>query len=307
MSSIIDFGIFSQQAGLSYQDLRERAVLAESLGYHSIWLVDHFFSPSRPDADQLECLTALAALAVQTSRIRLGPMVICNSFRHPGLLAKMLSTIDNISGGRLEIGIGAGWLADEYRAYGYEFPRTGLRLKQLEESLRILRQMFTGQRSTFKGEFYSLDDAPNSPKPIQKPYPPITIGGGGEKVLLRLVAQYADRWNCPAAYGDSAGKLEVLRAHCREVGRDPGSITVSEQILVCVGRTQAEVDEKWAVAQKKFKPFSRNTIKGTPSEAIAQIRQRVDHGVKLLVMLFGDDAPPSTLEFFAREIMPAFA
>lgn len=307
MPSKIDFGVFSQQAGLKYADLAERTLCAERLGYHSFWLVDHFFSPGRPDADQLECLTALAALAAKTSRIRLGVAVICNSFRNPSLLAKMLATIDNISDGRLEIGLGAGWLADEYRAYGYDFASTGLRLRQLDESVRIIRAMLTEARATFKGDFYSIEDAPNNPKPIQKPHPPITIGGGGEKVLLRIVAKYADRWNCPAAYGASAGKLEVLRNHCRDVGRDLASISVSEQILVCVGRNEAEVADKWAVAEKKFKPFSRNTIKGTPAQAIEQIGQRVSNGVKLLTMLFGDDPTPATLEFFAREVMPAFA
>jgi len=306
MASRIEFGVFAPQGGLKYADILERTIAAERLGYHSWWLVDHFFSPRAVDSDQLECLTTLAALATGSERIRLGVMVLCNSFRNPALLAKMLATIDNISGGRLEIGLGAGWLDAEYQAYGYEFPAIGVRLKQLDESVQILRAMFTEPGASFTGEHYSVVKAPNNPKSTQKPYPPITIGGGGEKVLLRIVAKYADRWNCPAAYGASAAKVEVLHNHCRDVGRDPKAISISEQILVCVGRNEAEVAEKWVVAEKKFRQFARNTIKGTPAQAIEQIREREKNGVTLLTMCFGDEPTPATLEFFAREVMPAF-
>src|SRR5271154_5211250 len=149
--SKVDFALFSPQAGQSAKALFERAALCEELGYHSLWLVDHFWTRGMPAVDHVEALTMMSALAARTQTLRIGTLVLCNSFRNPALLAKSLTTIDQVSDGRLEVGLGSGWMEQEYRAYGYEFPSIGTRLHQLEEGLQILKAMFTENRASFKG------------------------------------------------------------------------------------------------------------------------------------------------------------
>ncbi len=305
MANKVDFAIFSPQAGMSWPALLDRARLAEKLGFHSLWLVDHMWTRGMPDLDHHECLALMAGLAAATERLRIGTLVICNSYRNPALLAKSLTSIDHISNGRLEIGLGAGWMDEEYRAYGYDFPSMGARLKQLEEGLQVMSALFADKRANFKGKYYAIADAPLNPKPIQKPHPPILIGGSGEKVMLRIVAKYADRWNCPAGYDSFERKLGILKDHCKAVGRDINAITISEQLLICMGATSAEVEQKWQTA-KRF-PFSSTGIKGTPPEIVAQLRDRVKKGITMFTIFFSDFAPPQTLETFAREVMPHFA
>jgi F420-dependent oxidoreductase-like protein len=305
MGSKVEFAVFSPQVGLSTKALLDRASLCEKLGYHSIWLVDHFFQRGLVDIDCPEALTTMSAIAARTEKIRIGTLVLCNSYRNPALLAKSLATIDQISGGRLEVGMGAGWMDEEYRAYGYEFPPMGVRLKQLEEGLQILKLMFTERRASFKGRYYSIEDAPNNPKPVQKPHPPITIGGSGEKVMLRLVAKYADRWNCPAGYDNFGRKYNVLKEHCKALGRNPSEINVSEQLLVCIGTSEAEVEQKWKMAER-LKPFSITGIKGTPTQLVEQLRERVAMGITFFTIFFSDFAPPDTLQLFANEVASAF-
>ena len=306
MSGKVEFAFWSPQAGATVKTLLDRAEMAERLGYHSFWLVDHFWTLGLPDVDLLEAMAMMSAIAARTERVRIGTLVLCNSFRNPALLAKSLTTIDHISNGRLEVGLGAGWMEQEYRANGYEFPSVGTRLRQLEEGLQILKAMFTENRATFKGRYYTVTDAPNNPKPVQKPHPPIMIGGAGEKVMLRLVAKYADRWNCPAGYRDFKKTLGVLHEHCRAVARDPKEITVSEQLMVCIGANKAEADQKWEMAKGR-KPFSFTAVKGTPDEVVKQLRERVAWGITMFTIMFADMAPPQTVELFAREVMPAFA
>ena len=154
MPNKIEFAIFSPQVAIAWSALLDRAQACEKLGFHSIWLVDHMWARGMPDLDHLECLTTMAGLAAATERIRIGTLVICNSYRNPALLAKSLTTIDHISNGRLEIGIGAGWMDEEYRAYGYEFPSMGKRLRQLEESLQVIKALFADKRANFKGKYY---------------------------------------------------------------------------------------------------------------------------------------------------------
>ena len=305
MAQKIEFGLFSPQAALTYKAVLDRAARLEKHGYHSMWLTDHFWNRGVPEADVLECTATMSALSAATTKLRIGSLVICNSFRNPGLLAKSLATIDNISGGRLEVGLGAGWMDEEYRGYGYEFPSTGTRLRQLEESVRILKLLFTEKKATFEGRYYKLTDAFNNPKPVQKPHPPITIGGSGEKKMLRIVAQYADRWNCPAGYRSFENKLGALKQHCGAVGRDINSINISEQLLVCIGANDAEVEEKWKISQRL--PFWRTAIKGTPAAIVEQLRERVRKGITFFTVIFGDLNSTPSIDLFAREVMPAFA
>jgi F420-dependent oxidoreductase-like protein len=304
MAQNTGFGIFSPQAGMSFRAMLDRATSAEKLGYHSLWLVDHFWNRGVPQVDVLECTTMMSALAASTTRIRIGSLVICNSFRNPALLAKSLTTIDNISNGRLEIGLGAGWMDEEYRAYGYEFPSIGTRLRQLDEGVQILKAMFTAQKASFKGRYYNVADAFNNPQPVQKPHPPITIGGSGEKTMLRIVAKHADRWNCPAGYRNFEHKFDVLKQHCQAVGRDLKSINISEQLLVCIGASEAEVEDKWKISQRL--PFWRTGIKGTPPQVIEALRDRVRRGITFFTIIFGDMNSAQSIDLFAHEVMPAF-
>jgi len=301
----IRFGIFSPQSGLSFDSLAHRAELAERLGYHSIWLDDHMWTRAMPELDHLDIVPTLAALAMKTQRLRLGTLVICYAYRNPAMLAKALCSIDQISKGRLDVGLGIGWMREEFQAYGFEYPRVGARLKQLDESLQVLKAMFTEPKATFKGRYYNVADAFNNPKPIQKPHPPITIGGAGKKVMLRIVAKYADRWNIPGGYPDIADLTATLKGHCEAVGRDFNAIEISEQLLVCMGASAEEVERKWQMASR-MKPFATTAIKGTPPELIAALKDRIARGVTTFIVFFSDGTPPQTLEMFAKEVMPAF-
>ena len=303
-------GIFLPQAGLDFPALAARAEAAEQSGFHSFWLADHMWARGMPDLDYLECWTALTALAMRTTTLRLGTLVLCNSYRNPALVAKMAASFDRISGGRLELGVGAGWMDEEYRGYGYNFPATRVRIEQLEEGLEVMQRLFRGPRSTFQGKYYALDDAPNNPKPVQTPLP-ITIGGAGERFLLKVVAKYADRWNCPMnAAEDLPHKLEILRSHCAEVGRDPDAITVSEQVLVVLGADDADFAQRWTMAKQLlggFADLDAVAVRGTPDAVADGLRAKVAKGVRLFTIMFGDFAPPETLRLFGERVMPALA
>ena len=302
------FSLFLPQAGFPHSMLRERARLLEELGYDGLWLVDHFWARGLPDLEFVEGWTTLAALAEATSKLRLGLMVTCNSYRNPALLAKMVATVDQISRGRIELGMGAGWMDEEYRAYGYDFPSMGTRLAQLEEGLEIVTRMLSERRTTFEGKHYRVVDAPNAPKPAQKSVP-ITIGGAGEKKLLRLVARFASRWNCPMSNGDDVERLRgVLAGHCRDVGRNVDDIVVSEQTMVVVGATEAEFDAKFETAKVMlggFADVAAVAVAGTPERVIAGLRAKMDRGVTDFAVMFGDLGLDDTLRLFAREVMPA--
>ena len=291
---------------LQWDDMIARTLQAEKYGFHSVWTCDHMWPPSERGGNQLEVLTTMAAIAARTERLRIGTLVICNSFRNPALLAKALSTIDNISHGRVEIGLGAGWMKGEFRAYGYEFPTPGIRLKQFEESLQILKLMFTEPQASFKGRYFTIDNAPNDPKPTQKPHPPITIGGGGEKVLLRLVAKYADRWNYSIPESGLVDhKLKVLKEHCAAVGRDFNTIQTSEQIMVCLGRNKADADKRWdSPGHPMIEGMKPTAIKGDPDAVTEQLQDRARRGVNMVMLCFGDLDRPETIELFGREVMP---
>jgi F420-dependent oxidoreductase-like protein len=293
---------------MDYRSVLERTLLAEQLGYRSVWLQDHLWQLRIPELDHPEAIATMAALAARTSRIRIGNLVLCNSYRNPALLAKTLSTIDQISAGRLEIGIGAGWFRREYEAYGYEFGATAVRLAQLEEALQIMNLLFTEVSPSFSGRHYKIDRAYNFPKPTQKPRPPITIGGKGEKVLLRLVARYADRWNAVVSNADEFDhKLRVLKQHCDSVGRDFQTLEISEQVLIFLGATEAEVKRVWDEAgQHPLVAEMRevSAIRGTPVVVADQLRERERRGVQMLILWFADFGRPETIELFAREVMP---
>jgi F420-dependent oxidoreductase-like protein len=211
----------------------EVAQAADALGFESVWLYDHFHTtPDPTDELTFESFTSLSALAALTRRVRLGHIVVCSSFRNPALMAKMFSTMDTISGGRMELGIGGGWKKEEWEAYGYDFPPTRERLKTLEESLEVITRMFEPGRSSWQGEQARIDGAINLPKPIQKPRIPIMVGGNGRDVTWRIAARLADEINVDSMpvqeLRDEA--MPIMRQRCEEIGRDPSTLKVSAHI-----------------------------------------------------------------------------
>ncbi len=306
----IKFGLFAPQVGQSFSDVKDRTLLAERLGFDSVWFVDHMWARGMPDLDHLEAWTLMSAIAALTRRIRIGTLVLCNSYRNPALLAKMAASLDHVSNGRFVLGMGAGWMDEEYRGYGYPFPPMRTRIEQLDEALSIIKLLLTKPRASFQGKYYAVDEAVNHPKPIQQPHPPILIGGAGEQYMLRVVAEHADIWNCPNnASLALARKLEVLHRHCESVGRDPSEIEVSEQTLVVLGRSEQEVTTKTALAKQMLGPvfdIENTALKGTPEQLVDAIRKRHADGVTFFTMLFTDFNQPETLELFAERVAPAF-
>lgn len=305
----IRFSIQTPLEGASFAALARHWQAAERLGYDSVWLDDHFYGVVTPPWDDaLECWTLMAALARETSTIRLGTLVACNNYRHPPLVAKMACSLDHISNGRLEFGLGAGWFEQEYVGYGYDFPPMGTRLRQLEEALHICTLMWTEESATFTGRHYRVHQAWCNPKPVQKPYPPIMIGGGGEKVLLRIVARYANRWNFGGSVAEFRHKLPVLDSHCRAVGRNPAEIEKSWFGNVVIEATEEGLHRRLAkrAARAGSPQYDLGAIVGTPAGVIARIREYVAVGVTHFIAMFGRVDRLEATELFAREVMPAF-
>src|ERR1700730_6008529 len=209
----------------AYETMTRVAQTADETGYNSAWLYDHFHTVPQPTQEvTFECWTSTAALARDTKRIRIGQMVTCNSYRNPALLAKIASTVDVLSHGRLDFGIGSGWYEHEYNAYGYEYYDAPTRLRLLREALQIIRAMWTEEEAYFEGKYYQVRGAINQPKGVQTPHIPLLIGGSGEKVTLKLLAQYGDACNVFGGLAELEHKFAVLKEHCEAVGRDYKSI-----------------------------------------------------------------------------------
>jgi F420-dependent oxidoreductase-like protein len=244
-------GVFPGATGMSWPDLLAFWRRADELGYATCWIPDHFYA-GVGDVERgcWESWTVLSAMAMATERIRLGTMVLGNTFRHPAVVANMAATLDHVSGGRLELGIGAGWMQVEHDGYGIPLPPPRERLDRLDEALQVLKLLFTQKRSTFHGRYYRLEEALCEPKPLQKPYPRLVVGGGGEKRTLRVVARHADEWNGEASPSQMAHKIGVLREHCRDVGRDPDEIEIG--VLL---RTELEAESTYQSWVKLGSPF----------------------------------------------------
>ena len=228
----VRFGIKTAQMGGSYEQMREAWLAADELGFDTAWGHDHLLNQNDISAPEDEGWTVLAALLAQTRRIRGGLMVTANTFRHPGVLAKIATTIDRISNGRVEVGLGAGWFEAEHQQYGLELPPMRERLQRLDEACSILKALWTMPRATFDGKHYQVREAYHEPKPVQRPHPPLVIGGAGEKVTLRIAARHATEWNLANGTAEEfRRKCGILDEHCRALGRDPATIARSIQFL----------------------------------------------------------------------------
>ena len=286
------------------------ATKAEELGFHSIWVYDHFHNVPRPAHEAVfECWTTMAAISQRTSRIRLGQMVGCNSYRNPGLLAKITSTLDVISGGRLEWGIGAGWYENEYRGYGYEFPKPKDRIGMLRESVEIVKSMWTNVETTYDGKYYKTVRANCDPKPLQKPTPPVWIGGGGEQLTLRVVAEHADCSNFGGKPDEWARKREILKGHCAAVGRDESEIRKTWSPEVFIRSTEKELSERtkgglWGDSVDNWRD---NNLVGTPEQVAEKVATYVKLGCTGFIPWCADYPDTETMELLATKVMTEFA
>ena len=223
----------------------EASARIEKLNYASVWVYDHFHTVPSPTQDPtFECWSLMAALSQVTTNVRIGQMCTCNSYRNPAYLTKVASTIDSMSGGRLEFAIGAGWYDQEYKAYGYDYPSAGVRLKMLEEALQIYIAMTTQDKASFEGDYYKIKDAINQPKPLQKPYPPLWVCGGGEKVTLKLLAKYGDYGNWDVDVEGFVHKSKILKTHCEEQNRNYSDIKKTLHTNVIIGNNEKDLDAK---------------------------------------------------------------
>jgi F420-dependent oxidoreductase-like protein len=285
----------------------EIATLAEELGYDSLWVYDHFHNVPRPAHEAVfECWTTLAAISQRTSRIRLGQMVGCNSYRQPSLLAKITSTLDVISGGRLDWGIGAGWYENEYQGYGYEFSSPRVRIGMLREAVEIVRSMWTEPETTYDGRYYHLRRANCDPKPLQRPHPPVLIGGGGEQLTLRVVARLADRSNFGGKPHEFAHKCEVLKQHCKEVGRDYDEIEKTMSGEVFVRETEAELvaagsKSLWG---EPLESWREGNLVGTPDQVAEKIQRYVELGCTSFMPWCSDYPSDETVRLLAAKVIP---
>jgi F420-dependent oxidoreductase-like protein len=307
----VDFGIYVPQLAFEYGDVLGRARLCEELGFTSLWLFDHLYGPELPGTPAFEGWTLATALLAQTTRLRVGHLVLCNTFRHPALLAKMATTLDHVSGGRLELGIGSGSYAPEHEQSGLPWASFADRSERLGEALEIITSMFANERTTFDGDHYQVRDLPNLPPPVQRPRPPIHVGGVGEQRTLPLVARYADVWNVPTyALGDLEHKRAVLERACERVGRDPSTIRTSEEAVMVLVPDDAALAEAQAKAERRFASpqfgLHEGGYLGTPSRIVDRIGERVDAGITYFIFFTHDRAAEPTLRLFADEVMPHF-
>jgi F420-dependent oxidoreductase-like protein len=308
MAKAPHFGVVLPQFNATWNHALDVAMAAEEAGFDSVWCVDHFVDLVGPSS-VLEAWTEMTAIAARTRRVRVGHQVLSITFRSPSLLAKMAATLDVISGGRLIVGLGAGWMEAEHVQYGYPFPPIAVRLAQLGETLEILRRMWTEERATFTGRHFTVRDASCDPKPAQKRLP-ILVGGGGERVLLRHVARHADIWgNLGATHGDVARKREILAGHCRAIGRDPAEIEVAQQTLAAIATDRAEAARRTDAIFNVlgFLDSSRElSLTGTPDDIRARIERNRSLGVGTFIMTFGRGTDPEDVRLFGREVIAAY-
>jgi len=288
--------------------LKKLVLRAESSGFDSFWVMDHFHQiqfVGAPDEPMLEGWTTIAALSAVTSKIKLGTLVTGNIYRYPSVVAKMGATFDVMSKGRLFMGIGAGWNEEEATAYGIPFPSTRERLKRLEEAVQIIKKMWTEESANFNGKYYKLQGAYCNPKPIQKPHPPIMVGGEGERVTLRIVAKYANACNLFGSPNTVRHKLEVLREHCKIAGRNYDEILKTKLGRVVIGKSKSEVERQLV---ESFQGASLERIKemaiyGTAEDVRRDVEALRDIGIEYLILNLGAKQESEAVSVFADEVI----
>ncbi|MCI2957624.1 LLM class F420-dependent oxidoreductase [Agromyces atrinae] len=314
-------GIDPAEQWATMNDLAQYADRGET--WESIWVYDHFHTVPVPSATEAthEAWTLMSAFAASTERVRLGQMCTCMSYRNPAYLAKIAATVDLISGGRTEMGIGAGWYEHEWLAYGYGFPDAPERLARLREGVEIMHQAWTTGTATLEGKHYQVDGAIVQPQPLQAGGIPMWVAGGGEKVTLKIAAKYASYTNYGNTLDEFVHKNDVLAGHCEKLGRDASSIVRSSNFNTIVGATEAEVAERLAIVEARVRPFlgdeatarflgdyASSPAVGTPEQVVEKLGAWKDAGLGYSIHYFPEAAyDRSGIELFEREVAPALA
>jgi F420-dependent oxidoreductase-like protein len=294
----------------------------EDLGFESLWRSDHFMSLVDGNREALETWVALTLTAAETTRIRFGPLVCPITFRHPALLARMAASVDALSGGRLVLGLGAGWNTQEHQAFGLPFPPLNERMAMLEEGLEVIKALHRDDPAQFVGRYYQLDGPNPRPKPAQRPHIPVLIGTTGERRMLRIVARYADEWDVPGIIAPLAYRTrrERLMAYCREINRDPGEIHRCVSTAFLIGRHDQELRRRIA-AMRRLMPHlaglsdatvletlrKEEWLIGTPDQIVASLQALAHEGVQRVMLQHNDQTDFEALELIAHEVMPAVA
>ena len=308
------FGIFTSMGAQTWPGVLDLWRHVERTGWDMACVTDHFMPNTKErEGAMLESWSTLSALAALVPRMRIGTIVLGNTYRHPAVVAKMAAQVDIISGGRLILGMGAGWQQNEHEAYGIPFYTVRERLERLDEACEVLKALFTQKRADYKGRFYQLSDAPLDPKPIQSPHPELMIGGGGERVTLRIAAKHANHWNVWGGPKVLARKGKILDEHCAAVGRDPRSITRSGNMALLITDKKAEVEQvaqTIATRMGRHADDARDTcLAGTPDQIREQLREVRAAGVSVLfipTMFRPLDELRKDLDRFIAEIAPGF-
>ncbi len=289
----------------AYEAMTRVGQEAEVLGFDSIWLYDHFHTIPVPSQEvTFECWVSTAALARDTKTIRIGQMVTCNGYRNPALLAKMASTVDVLSHGRLDFGIGAGWYEHEYKAYGFDYPDAPERLRYLREALQVILAMWTQEEAVFEGKYYHVQGAINQPKGVQKPHIPILIGGGGEKVTLKLVAQYGDACNIGGDIETIKHKFAVIKHHCETVGRDYDSIHRTSSTACIMGESEeAALSQLKPMERQMLEMQRRAALIGTPEAVQQRLSEYQEAGVQELILTFPNITKLESMRAFAQKFI----
>ncbi|MFX1457084.1 MAG: TIGR03560 family F420-dependent LLM class oxidoreductase [Promethearchaeota archaeon] len=263
-----------------YDAVKQIAVECENLGYDSVWAMDHLTWGAFEEGNVFEAWTLLSALAIETKKVKLGPLVGCNSFRSPSLTAKIAATLDVISNGRLIFAYGAGWKEPEYRAYGFPFEDPVTRLKKMSEGITLIKKLWTEERTTFKGDFYEVKNAVCNPKPVQKPHPPIMIGGGGEKYTLRVAAEIGDIWDrWGASIEEYTRKVNILQEHCDNLGRRLDDIKLSWSGPFLIAKDEKQLNKRIGIYGRERGIFC------TYDNCIGVLQEFIDLGCEQFVFV----------------------
>ncbi len=303
----VRFGVTLPQIKRSWPEARAAAECFDQLGYDSAWVCDHLYGVPMPQLPILEAWTELAAVAAVTDKIRLGTLVTPPFFRNPAILAKQIATIDQIAPGRVFPGFGAGWFEAEFTSHGAEFPSTRERLRALEESIQIMKSMWTQEQTTFEGQHCQVKDVFCEPKPATPP--PILVGGSGEKVLMRIAAEHADCWNNMAVtQGQLKEKAAAFRQRCEDVGRDPAEVEISQQCTVVIAEDEATAKTALEKAHKVYgghmgAGLEAHGIWGHPDRVIDGIERHREHGVSLFIIEFFGRDTREPAQLFAETVM----
>ncbi|MGF7124842.1 LLM class F420-dependent oxidoreductase [Rhodococcus sp. AG1013] len=306
----MDLRIFTEpQQGATYDDLLAVARAAEAFGYEAFFRSDHYLAMNAEGLPgPTDAWITLAGLARDTSTIRLGTLVTSATFRYPGPLAIAVAQVDAMSGGRIELGLGAGWFEEEHRAYGIPFPPLGERFDRLEESLAVITGLWEtplGQTFTHEGAHFPVTDSPALPKPVQTPRPPIVIGGMGKRRTPAMAARYADEFNLPfVSIEDTVAQFDRVREACAAVDRDPDKLVYSNALVLCCGRTEDEIARRAARIGREVDELRENGLAGTPAELVDKIGRYSEAGTQRIYLQTLDLADLDHLELVASEVMP---